>query len=75
MLDYTCLTFPVTTVSAELDPMVPFEPRNEQDAWNQAVYDAEAMDGHPVGLQIVGRRLEEEKVLGVAKVFEGLLGR
>ena len=31
------------------------------------------MNGHPVGLQIVGRRFEEEKVLGVANVFEALL--
>jgi len=33
------------------------------------------MDGHPVGLQIVGRRLEEEKVLSAAAVVEALLGR
>lgn len=28
------------------------------------------MDGLPIGLQIIGRRFEEEKVLGVAKVLE-----
>lgn len=54
---------------------MPYQPRNDQDAWNWAVYDPEGMDGHPVGLQIVGRKLEEEKVLGVAAVFEKLLGR
>jgi amidase len=31
------------------------------------------MDGHPVGLQIVARRFEEEKVLGAAKVVEAVL--
>lgn len=31
------------------------------------------MDGHPIGLQIIGRGFEEEKVLGVAKVFEKLI--
>jgi Asp-tRNA(Asn)/Glu-tRNA(Gln) amidotransferase A subunit family amidase len=52
-----------------------YQPRNDQDLWNWGIYDPETMDGHPVGLQIVGRRLEEEKVLGVATVFEKLLGR
>ena len=31
------------------------------------------MDGHPVGLQIIGQRLEEEKVLGVAAVIVKLI--
>lgn len=64
-------------VSRILDPLpnVTYQPRNEQDAWNWGVYDVESMDGNPVGLQIVGRRLDEEKVLGVATVFEKILGR
>ena len=37
-------------------------------------YDAEKMHGLPVGVQVVGRRLQEEKVLAVmervAKVLE-----
>jgi len=75
ILDYTALAFPVSTVSKVLDslPDVPYQPRNKQDAWNWSVYDPESMDGHPVGLQIVGRKLEEEKVLGIASVFEKLL--
>jgi amidase len=77
ILDYTALAFPVSTVSKVLDPFpgAPYQPRNDQDAWNWGVYEPESMDGHPVGLQIVGRKLEEEKVLGVAAVFEKLLGR
>lgn len=31
------------------------------------------MHGHPVGLQVVGRRLEEEKVLAGMEVLEGVL--
>jgi amidase len=75
ILDYTALAFPVSTVSKVLDSLsdVPYQPRNKQDAWNWSVYDPESMDGHPVGLQIVGRKLEEEKVLGIASVFEKLL--
>lgn len=37
-------------------------------------YDAEAMHGLPVGVQVVGRRLEEEKVLAAMKVVEAALG-
>jgi len=37
-------------------------------------YDAERMHGLPVGVQVVGRRLEEEKVLAVMKRIEDALG-
>ncbi len=33
-------------------------------------YDAERMHGLPVGVQVVGRRLEEEKVLAIMKMVE-----
>jgi hypothetical protein len=36
-------------------------------------YDAVKMAGLPVGVQVVGRRLEEEKVLGVMQRLEGAL--
>ena len=77
VLDYTALAFPASTVSAAKDPIpwMLYEPRNELDAWNWKLYDPVTMDGHPVGLQIVGRRFEEEKVLGAAKVIEKLMGR
>ncbi|KAJ7347086.1 amidase [Mycena albidolilacea] len=38
------------------------------------LYDPAAMEGMPIGLQIVGRRWEEEKVLGLMRVVEGALG-
>jgi hypothetical protein len=37
-------------------------------------YDATAMHGLPVGVQVVGQRLEEEKVLAVMKRIEDALG-
>ncbi len=37
-------------------------------------YDAAAMHGLPVAVQVVGRRLEEEKVLAVMKRMEDALG-
>jgi Asp-tRNA(Asn)/Glu-tRNA(Gln) amidotransferase A subunit family amidase len=36
-------------------------------------YDAEKMKGLPVGVQVVGQRLEEEKVLALMSRVEGLL--
>lgn len=38
------------------------------------LYDAQAMQGLPVGVQVVGRRLEEEKVLAAMKRLEDALG-
>lgn len=38
------------------------------------LYDSERMHGLPVGVQVVGRRLEEEKVLAVMKRLEDALG-
>lgn len=37
------------------------------------MYDADKMHGLPVGVQIVGRRLQEEKVLEGLKLIERLL--
>lgn len=37
-------------------------------------YDADKMHGLPVGVQIVGRRLEEEKVLAIMQRVENALG-
>jgi nitrogen regulatory protein PII-like uncharacterized protein len=43
-----------------------------QGAYKQ--YNAIAMDGLPVAVQIVGQRLEEEKVLAIMNRIEGALG-
>ncbi|KAL4892481.1 amidase signature domain-containing protein [Aspergillus ambiguus] len=73
-LDYPALAFPVTTVSKETDLVDSgYEPRNAMDEWNWKLYDPERMDGHPVGLQIIARKMEEERVLGAARVFENAL--
>jgi len=38
-----------------------------------SVYDAEKMHGLPLGVQVVGRRLEEEKVLEGMRLIEAAL--
>lgn len=74
-LDYTALSFPAGAVDKSKDtlPITKYEPRNDYDSWNWGLYDGESMNAHPTGLQIVGRRFEEEKVLGVATVIEKVL--
>jgi amidase len=76
-LDYTALSFPAGKASKNFDEQgnvtAAYQPRNSNDAWNWGNYDIQSMDGHHVGLQIVGRRFEEEKVLGAAHQVQTLL--
>ncbi|KAJ5099163.1 Amidase [Penicillium argentinense] len=71
-LDYPALTFPVDRVRADRDqvPAEPYTPRNPLDEWNWGLYDVDQVDGYPVNLQIIGKKLDEEKVLGAATVIE-----
>ena len=71
-LDYTAMSFPVSTVSKEIDDPTTggYEPRGPLDKWNNDLYNLDTMAGHPINLQVVGRKLEEEKVLGAAQVIE-----
>ena len=81
LLDYTALVIPAGRVDKNIDPpktdlvVASHMPRNELDNWNWSLYDPELANSMPVGIQIVGRRLEEEKVLGAAAVVEAALGK
>lgn len=78
LLDYTALVVPGGSVRAE-DCNVAWnhEARNDLDAWNAKLWtegkEEMARIGFSVGVQIVGRRLEEEKVLAVGKVVDDLI--
>jgi Asp-tRNA(Asn)/Glu-tRNA(Gln) amidotransferase A subunit family amidase len=68
---------PVTHVDRELDRLPKdFNIRKLNGVAQGAykLYDADKMHGLPVGVQVVGRRLEEEKVLAVMKRVEDALG-
>jgi amidase len=74
VLDLPAVVFPVTEVDKEVDrkgEFVPLDPeaRDGQDERSWAEYEPELWDGAPVGLQVVGRRLQEEKVLALAGVI------
>ncbi|KAF2773355.1 amidase signature enzyme [Teratosphaeria nubilosa] len=76
LLDYTAGILPVTHVDAVKDRLPSnFNKRNlngvARGAYQQ--YDAEKMAGLPVAVQVVGRRLQEEKVLACMKRLEDAL--
>ncbi|KAL1647192.1 hypothetical protein SLS61_007510 [Didymella pomorum] len=75
LLDYPALSFPAGKVDKTID--IKLEPdyiaRNDADAWCQDLYDLETMHGHHIGIQIVGRKFEEEKVLGAAQQIDRLI--
>jgi len=75
-LDFAACTFPVTFADKELDKATDlgsFKPSSDIDGRIQSDYDAEFYHGAPVALQIVGRRLEEEKVLEMCEVIADAL--
>ncbi|KAL2199073.1 amidase signature domain-containing protein [Corynascus similis CBS 632.67] len=77
LLDYSAGVLPVTHVDKMLDRLpASFNLKKLNGVARGAYkhYDAERMHGLPVGVQVVGRRLEEEKVLAVMKRLEDALG-
>lgn len=71
ILDYSCLSFPCNvTVDQAVDvPVVNETPLSETDGLVQREYNPSAIHGMPVSLQLVGRRLEEEKVVMMGEVI------
>lgn len=81
LLDYTALVVPAGNIGAgdvqESGEYARPGERRELDDWNRKLWKekGEEMAGlkFPIGVQIVGQRLEEEKVLAVGKVLDDLL--
>ncbi|KAL9583068.1 MAG: hypothetical protein Q9212_002927 [Teloschistes hypoglaucus] len=76
LLDYPALVFPVTHADPRLDKKEEgYVPMNEKDAFNDALYgDPEVYGGLPVGLQLVGRRYEDEKVVEALGLIKEMIG-
>ncbi|KIM38059.1 hypothetical protein M413DRAFT_13025 [Hebeloma cylindrosporum] len=80
LLDYTAGVLPVTFVDKNLDALPEGFMKSDQfksfttvAKGAYQVYDAEKMHGLPLGVQVVGRRLEEEKVLEGMQIIESAL--
>ncbi|KAJ5113584.1 acetamidase [Penicillium angulare] len=75
LLDLPSVVIPVTFADKDKDPKnEQFQPMGQMDADVQSEYDPEAYHGAPVAVQIVGRRLSEERVLAIAQEVSQLLG-
>jgi amidase len=80
VLDYPAIVIPGGTVcDRDICDTWSFEPRNVLDEWNKALWDnnKEVMASLklPVGVQIIGRRYDDEKVLAAAKILDDILHR
>ncbi|KIV77499.1 hypothetical protein PV11_09289 [Exophiala sideris] len=65
VLDYCATTVPMTYVSLDKDVNPGYHGRNEVETKIWEEYSPDAMIGCPVSVQLVGRRLNEEYLLGV----------
>ncbi|KAK0512126.1 hypothetical protein JMJ35_005254 [Cladonia borealis] len=74
LMDYSVAVIPVTKADKSIDLFDnDYTPLNEKDKRNRKSYDPEIYDGAPVGLQIVARKHEEEKVWANAKIVDSAL--
>lgn len=74
LLDYTAGVLPVTKVDAIEDALNPeWKPPNGVAKGAYKHYDSVAMEGLPCAVQIVGRRLQEEKILACMNMVEAAL--
>lgn len=68
------MSIPVTFVDPAIDPPeATYDIASEMDGKVKALYDPVFSAGSPIGVQLVGRRFEEEELLGMSKrVVEAL---
>lgn len=75
LLDYPGVTFPVTKVDKNVDRWEDSDyPWSGHDAYNKDLWDPEEFHGLPVSLQLVGRRFEDEKILGILEHIKEQIG-
>lgn len=75
LLDYPAIVFPVTKVNPDVDTKdQSYTPRNDLDKWYHEHYHVEEQIGAPVGLQLVAKKLEDEKVVDVMKFIKENIG-
>ncbi|KAI1429947.1 amidase signature domain-containing protein [Xylaria sp. FL1777] len=69
VMNYSAVVIPVSKADKLIDTIdSSYQPSSELDRKNWEAYDPEIYDGGPVGLQIVARKFEEEKILSIAKI-------
>ncbi|OJJ02481.1 hypothetical protein ASPVEDRAFT_62508 [Aspergillus versicolor CBS 583.65] len=74
LLDFTSVVVPVTVADRGVDVRNEVKSLSEVDAVVQGEYDPDVYHGAPVAVQIIGRRLTEERVMAIAEEVGRLLG-
>ncbi|KAK5064375.1 hypothetical protein LTR84_000208 [Exophiala bonariae] len=73
-LDYTSGVFPVTKVDKDIDVRdTNYQPISDEDKERWEQYDPELEHGTPVGMQLVGRRFQEERIICLVELISGAL--
>ncbi|KDQ52322.1 hypothetical protein JAAARDRAFT_163030 [Jaapia argillacea MUCL 33604] len=75
LLDYPGVVFPT---GIKVDPSIDvLHPQDEvmspADAYNRSIYDADAMIGAPINLQLIARRFGDEMLLAAQEVVERII--
>ena len=76
LLDYPAAVFPVTRVDLQVDTdqNSNYTPRSDIDDWCQKNFDAVRQKDCPVSLQLVGKRMDDEKVVRALEVIKATIG-
>ncbi|KAE8395864.1 amidase signature domain-containing protein [Aspergillus alliaceus] len=75
LLDYPAIVFPVTKVDPRRDAKDnTYTPRNEFDSWAHEHYDVQKQQDAPVCLQLVAKKLEDEKVVQALEAIKERIG-
>ncbi|KAF2795688.1 amidase [Melanomma pulvis-pyrius CBS 109.77] len=67
LLDYPGLVVPVGKVESGDGKEKGYEVRNERDAWNYEIYDADKYKNAPISLQLVANRYQDEMLVEAAE--------
>ncbi|KAF4446798.1 putative general amidase [Fusarium austroafricanum] len=74
LTNYTVVVIPTIRADKNIDLFdYSYKPLGDIDKKNWQAYDPDAYDGAPVGVQIVGRKFEEEKCLALARIVHTVL--
>ncbi|RHZ50159.1 uncharacterized protein CDV56_104675 [Aspergillus thermomutatus] len=75
LLDYPAIVFPVTRVDPERDVSPKdYTPRNDMDRWYQEHYHPGKQQGAPINLQLVAKKMEDEKVVQALRYIKEAIG-
>lgn len=74
VLDFPAGVFPVLRADAKIDEPLELKPRNETEKKVHSNYSPEAINGGCVGLQVIGRKYEEEKLIEMVRLISTTIG-